>query len=159
MVWKRNASQQAVTKVIGATTVMTIGGTVTHASSAFDLGVSRRYSAAKAIYTGVKGGTAGTMDVTMTVTTGPSNAAAGAFMAANDVGTSLATGHAPNSASEISVTRDIDLTSSLCDRWIKVTVNATGSASDTVSGRIILVLSGAREEPVSTLGTNVADTT
>lgn len=156
---KRFSATDTVIKVISPSTALTIGATVTQTSSAFDLGVDRKFSAAKAIYIAAKAGTAGVLDAVMSVTTGPTNAAAGAFMAAQAVGTALNTGHAPASAVDIVRVLDIDLNNVLCDRWIKVVVAVTGTASDTSTGRILLLLEGPREQPVSTLGTNAMDTT
>lgn len=159
MSFKRNRPQQSVIKLISPVTVLTIGGTVKQTSSAFDLGLDRKYSSAKAIYYAEKAGAGAAMDAVMSCTTGPTNAAAGAFMAAQAVGTSLNTGHSAAGTSTIVRVLDIDLNNILCDRWIKVVVDVTGGGTDTATGVIFLLLQAAREEPVTTLGTNAMDTT
>lgn len=158
MAVKRFIPEATLRKTISPQTLLTIGAAVQQVSSAFDLGLDKKFSHATVIYAGHKAGTVGVLDVRMTVTTGPTNAAAGAFKAQTAAGTTLNTGHAPNSASEIMLVQDIDLMDMLCDRWIKVTIDATGSASDTVNGTMLLELFGAREEPLTSLSTNAMDT-
>ncbi len=158
MAVKRFIPEATLRKTISPQTLLTIGGTVQQVSQAFDLGLDKKFSHATIMYAGHKTGTAGVLDVQMTVTTGPTNAAAGAFKAQTAKGTTLNTGHAPNSASDIMLVQEIDLNDMLCDRWIKVTIDATGTASDTALGTLLLALFAAREEPLTSLSTNAMDT-
>lgn len=143
-----------VIKPLNASGTLTIGGTVSAISTPFDLGIGpgiQEYSWAKFCFVGVKTGTAGVGGATMTVTTGATNAAAGAMTSfpVTVVGTDAMHGYTPASTTVYTVTKDIDLRNSQLLRWIKATVDVTGSASDTHAGYFFIILGGARELPVT----------
>jgi hypothetical protein len=158
MTWKRNCLKNTVTKLIGASTALTIGGTVTHSSTPFDLGLDKKYSGAKIIYYGAHTGTIA-LDVQMTVNTGPTNAlATGAATTITAKGTAVNTGHA-GSGGTVILESYVDFADQHIDRWIGVDILATaGSGTDGLTGIILMVLEAAREEPTSTLGTNTMTT-
>lgn len=144
-----------VVKPLGVAATMTIGATVTATSTPFDLraatATAQKFTWAKFGFIGIKTGTAGVGGATLTVTTGATNAAAGALtnFPVTTVGTDANHGYSPASTTVVAVTKDIDLLDSQVLEWLKATVTVTGTASDTTAGYFFVILGGARELPVS----------
>jgi len=146
--------QNAILKPLGTASIMTVGGTVTGASTPFDLRAATqtfgKFSSALFGFIGLKTGTAGVGQATLTVTTGTTNAAATAMadFTVTAAGTDANHGYSPASTTVIAVTKWIDLSNSQVREWLKATVDVTGTASDTTIGHFFVILSGARESPM-----------
>jgi hypothetical protein len=66
------------------------------------------------------------------------------------LGTDAMHGYTPASTTVFTVAKDINLKHSQVLRWLKATVDVTGSAgTDTTAGYFFVILSGAREYPVT----------
>ena len=150
--------QNAILKPLGAHTQLVIGALVTANSSVFDLRAATqtfgKFSTAIFGYVGSKTGTAGVGGLTLTVTTGTTSTPTTGMthFPVTVVGTDAMHGYAPNSTTVVMVTKFIDLSDSQVREFLRCTIDATGTASDTWDGHFFVILGGARELPM----TNVA---
>ena len=156
MALNRSALRHTVVKNLGPSTVLTIGATVAQTSSVLDLRAATqqagKYTFAKFVYMARKAGTAGTGGAVMTITTGSTNAAntALANYPVSTVGTDAGHGYASASTNQdLVVVVDVDLMDSGVQEFLKATVGVTGTASDTFTGMIFVILGGAVEAPVT----------
>lgn len=152
MTYYRNHLKECAVKSLTGTATMTGGGTVTLDSAVLDLGLDKKYSWAKFVYVAAKAGTAAVASVTITPYTGTTSSPATAmthYPVSVPGGYPTSGSLTTTAAGQISEVYDIDLNDSQVRRYLKVTINATLTASDTLIGQVIVILGGPREEPVS----------
>lgn len=155
MALARGYLANCVVKSLTGIATMTGGATVTLNSTVLDLGIAagtQKFTWAKFVFVAAKAGTAGVAAVTITPLTGTTSAAATAmsrFPVSVAGGTPTSGSLTSTAAGQIVAAYDIDLKDSDVRQFIKVKVDATLTASDTLIGQVIVILGGVDELPAS----------
>jgi hypothetical protein len=153
MSWKRTMTNMVVPKLLDTAITFTAGATVQGLSTAFVVGTDKKYSSVKAMFTGVKAGSAA-VDVQIELQSDTDTGNAYRSLTNTDgvaitaVGTDNAHGHVATTGNLL-VAADFDLNQVKVGANLKIRVTCTFTAGsvDTVIGHMILLLAGARKEP------------
>lgn len=154
--FKRDSLKNSVTKILLTPATVITGTAGTATSSTLDLGLDMKYSGMKVIFPYVKSGT-GTCAMTLTVQTDTVNtfnsATYAAAYAVSTPGTTSTTdaGHGAISTA-VSGLAELFVDLMGAQRYIRILVSSAMATTDTVTGPILVVLEGAREEPMSNAG-------
>ena len=162
---KRGMLKHVAVKMTDAPVTITSPGSAiaaTALSTAFDLGVDKKYVSVRAIFPFVKAGSSTVtvqMEIQSSTSSGGTYADVGVQLPATDnlepatAALCVDAGHGyVASTGNAVVSSYADLTSANRYLKVKLTANFGATTSPTVIGPIILVLEGARDEPITNTG-------